>query len=854
MMNYIKFSHPFRFFFYFSTILIALGIGFLPFFHTSLQSATCPTLVPGDLYKVPGVSTVYILNEESKSVYYPNSPVFQSWHDPNTAVIHQIDPSCADLYPTPTRPPYGVNYRPGTLMKNPSSARVYAISRGGVLHPIPSEGVARSVYGLNWARLVKDVSQVFWQNYRISTSSVQMGVPPEGMLASRGENEVYEFRNNAWARVAGTIPLFARSTVVPMDTILFSNFQVGTQSVAADTLGANVARTGEEDLNDLQEWNDLYIALNQSNSGSTSSTTSSPTSTSSNTASSSTPSTGTPSSTQPTVRSGGSGGGSGGGGSPPPPPPSTAPDITLDSSVSTSTIALGGIINITYSYQNAGDADASGVVITATVPTGTTFRAASSSSWSCSDGAAAGTACAHTVSSLSLGVTGTAAFVLNTLSASVGTVIVSASVVATETESNSSNNAETTTVTVIATNLSVTATSTYSRVMPGGTIVYTLSYRNFGTAAATGTTITVPVPTSTTFRSASSTGTWSCADGSVGGTSCVATIGALAVGSATSSINFAVRSVNAFVGTATATVTIADAGTNGSDSNTSNNAVAHPVRVAFLSDSDNYITSLASDLDQFSDTSSSTYASLGSYKMMPGTGTTFIVLNGVLGFPSGATDPTISHPTPLPASTSTPLRYAHTQLVSGDGSSEPAGIFGEVNGRLFSATNGFYARSRVSRATNNFGARGTILMMGTNFGSPGFEPSFLENGIGYGFNSTFATSTGYHFFLRSGTYDTGDPSIGLTDVALGSTAPRDDRMYEATIIVEAGATTGTARLLDLSDPDNPVVADSRTFTVPSSTGVFFPEVNASPGPAASGQTPQTFRIYTINGTQYLPNN
>src|SRR6185436_13555825 len=54
----------------------------------------------------------------------------------------------------------------------------------------------------------------------------------------------------------------------------------------------------------------------------------------------------------------------------------------------------GSTLTYTINYANAGNQDATGVVLTETVPTGTTFVAAGSSVWTgCSNGAAAGTVC-----------------------------------------------------------------------------------------------------------------------------------------------------------------------------------------------------------------------------------------------------------------------------------------------------------------------------------------------------------------------------------------------------------------------------------------------------------------------------
>ena len=54
----------------------------------------------------------------------------------------------------------------------------------------------------------------------------------------------------------------------------------------------------------------------------------------------------------------------------------------------------GATIIYTLTYDNVGDQDATGVVVTETVPDNTTFTTTGSSAgWSCVDGAAAGTTC-----------------------------------------------------------------------------------------------------------------------------------------------------------------------------------------------------------------------------------------------------------------------------------------------------------------------------------------------------------------------------------------------------------------------------------------------------------------------------
>jgi uncharacterized repeat protein (TIGR01451 family) len=74
---------------------------------------------------------------------------------------------------------------------------------------------------------------------------------------------------------------------------------------------------------------------------------------------------------------------------------------------------------------------------------------------------------------------------------------------------------------------------------PSGTVVYALGYNNTGSLNLTGVTLSETVPANTTFKAASSTAGWSCADGAAAGTTCTYTVGSVATG-ATGSVNFAV--------------------------------------------------------------------------------------------------------------------------------------------------------------------------------------------------------------------------------------------------------------------------------------------------------------------------
>lgn len=53
------------------------------------------------------------------------------------------------------------------MMKIVSNPKVYAVSRDGTLRGIPDIATAVSLYGANWASLVRDIPDGFFPRYQI---------------------------------------------------------------------------------------------------------------------------------------------------------------------------------------------------------------------------------------------------------------------------------------------------------------------------------------------------------------------------------------------------------------------------------------------------------------------------------------------------------------------------------------------------------------------------------------------------------------------------------------------------------------------------------------------------------------
>ncbi len=119
----------------------------------------------GDLIKGSG-SAVYYFAQDGRRYVFPNEKTYFSWYRDFSDVVTIPDEHLALM-------PLGrtnVTYRPGfKMLKVITDPKIYVVDRGGILRYVTSEGLARTLYNLNWNDRVDDISDAFFSNYRIGT-------------------------------------------------------------------------------------------------------------------------------------------------------------------------------------------------------------------------------------------------------------------------------------------------------------------------------------------------------------------------------------------------------------------------------------------------------------------------------------------------------------------------------------------------------------------------------------------------------------------------------------------------------------------------------------------------------------
>jgi uncharacterized repeat protein (TIGR01451 family) len=226
--------------------------------------------------------------------------------------------------------------------------------------------------------------------------------------------------------------------------------------------------------------------------------------------------------------------------------PVVYPDLQVKKSDGGVEIGAGGTITYTLSFTNTGTVDATGVLLTETVPADTSFNAAASTpGWACASSGQAGDSCTLSIGAvagnggggqLNFGV------VVDKPIAAFVTQIANTVEITDDgpTDANPGDNTHTDTTPVdAAPDLTVTKDDGVEVAPPGSTIVYTIEYANIGDRISASTIISETVPMYTTWDANNSSAGWVCNPVSgAAGTNCTINVGNL--GDTPGSTTFAV--------------------------------------------------------------------------------------------------------------------------------------------------------------------------------------------------------------------------------------------------------------------------------------------------------------------------
>ncbi|HET8946369.1 MAG TPA: fibronectin type III domain-containing protein, partial [Candidatus Polarisedimenticolia bacterium] len=181
---------------------------------------------------------------------------------------------------------------------------------------------------------------------------------------------------------------------------------------------------------------------------------------------------------------------------------SSAPVLAISMTDGPDPVAAGANLTYTINWSNTGNMNASGVVVTDTIPANTTFVSATAS------GTRSGSVVTWNVGALNAGASGSAQLVVkvNTPLANGTTITNSTYGIDSNETSAIAGGAVTTTVSSVPV-LTISKTDGPDPVLAGANLTYTLNWSNTGNMDATSLVVTDTVPANTTFVSATAGGT-----------------------------------------------------------------------------------------------------------------------------------------------------------------------------------------------------------------------------------------------------------------------------------------------------------------------------------------------------------
>ena len=170
--------------------------------------------------------TIFVLGCNDTIHIFPNEQIYKTWWSDfeNISYVEGSFIASQELEKN-------VTIRPGTyLVKQPSSPKVYAVEPGQVIRWIPDEATAEALYGINWNKIIIDVSDELFSDYTIGTDLTGTAYPNGVIGYLPGEGRVVYLDETSYYNLPGdTIASLRLNTefLVPLSATILAAYTDG---------------------------------------------------------------------------------------------------------------------------------------------------------------------------------------------------------------------------------------------------------------------------------------------------------------------------------------------------------------------------------------------------------------------------------------------------------------------------------------------------------------------------------------------------------------------------------------------------------------------------------------------------
>ena len=222
-------------------LLYTLAIVFLLLSHNTKAAS----FSEGSLIKAYNSSVVYYIDKDGSKHPFPDAKTYHTWYD-NFDNIYQVDISTLDSYMDAEAMPYKAGTK---LITHQNTAKIYAVEPNGVIRWIPTEEIARNLYGDTWYMRVQDVIPGYFST-SYHTGEDLSNTLPTGTIARIKNTNTYYYIDNGQKRVSTNYQNYHQEDIVEVDNL--DNYTDESTDTTTNTNGV----TTDSDTSDNSDSSD----------------------------------------------------------------------------------------------------------------------------------------------------------------------------------------------------------------------------------------------------------------------------------------------------------------------------------------------------------------------------------------------------------------------------------------------------------------------------------------------------------------------------------------------------------------------------------------------------------------------
>lgn len=212
----------------------------------AMAATSLSQVQPGDLVRGTSLTAVYYYGKDGFRYVFPNDKTYFTWYSNFNTVKTLSDADMGKI-----QLGGNVTYKPGVkMLKINSDPKTYAIDGAGTLRWVKTEAAAVALYGNMWNKMIDDVPDAFFGNYKQGGADIESASDYNKAGAMADATDIGDDKNLQFPKYVDiTSAGFGASTinVTAGTAVRFTNKDSVNHTATADALdwGTGTLKPGE---------------------------------------------------------------------------------------------------------------------------------------------------------------------------------------------------------------------------------------------------------------------------------------------------------------------------------------------------------------------------------------------------------------------------------------------------------------------------------------------------------------------------------------------------------------------------------------------------------------------------------